>query len=487
MEKMRAGTDSFAIQALFVVIVVSFVFWGVGGSGPTSTTVATINGDRITDTEFQKEMRRYTGGRTVGDAEYANLSQQVLTSMIEQHLLLEEADRLGLEVSDDEVLREIYGIEGFQRDDGSFSLEMYERYLKLAGTEDVKFRKGLYEALLAQKVLMLAEKSVQIGPQTLKARYIEENTKLELTWFKVSDAAFMSEVEISDDEVAIFAAANPTRIEASYNAQFERRFNEPRKATLHTILLRTDIEGVENDAVKARLDGIRAELEGGAEFTDMALRWSEDLTAGDGGDVGTQAEDQLAPAVAAAVFAAEAGQLTEIIETARGFQLFFVDEIIEAKVTSLEEATPLLAREIMQGDAAPDLAKAFAEELLADWTSTGELPLEKTTAKLLFPSTEGNLALNATTVTQIGSAGEILADARKANSGDVLPKVYNVGLDRYVVQLSKRDDADMEAYETEKDGLRTRMLFAEQQSFVAAYKSDLVSEATIERFIKPQI
>ena len=53
-------------------------------------------------------------------------------------------------------------------------------------------------------------------------------------------------------EVQVFAAANPPRIENTYNAQFERRFNEPRKATLHTILLRSDIEGVAPEAVKER-------------------------------------------------------------------------------------------------------------------------------------------------------------------------------------------------------------------------------------------
>ena len=256
MGKMRAGTDSFLIQALFVVIVVSFVFWGVGGQGPTSSVVAIVDGERVTDTEFQKEMRFYTGGRTVSDEEYAGLAQQVLQGIIERKLLLKEADRLGLEVSDDEVMRQIYKIEAFQKEDGSFSLEMYERYLKLSGTDDVKFREGLYESLLAQKVVSLAETSVQVDPTELKQSYIEENTKLELTWIKVTDAAFMSDVEITDDEVQVFAAANPTRIENTYNAQFERRFNEPRKATLHTILLRSDIEGVAPEAVKERMDGI---------------------------------------------------------------------------------------------------------------------------------------------------------------------------------------------------------------------------------------
>jgi len=487
MGKMRAGTDSFLIQALFVVIVVSFVFWGVGGQGPTSSVVAIVDGKRITDTEFQKEMRFYTGGRTVSDEEYASLSQQVLQGIIERKLLLNEADRLGLEVSDDEVMRQIYKIEAFQKEDGSFSLEMYERYLKLSGTDDVKFREGLYESLLAQKVVSLAEAGAQVDPTELRQSYIEENTKLELTWIKVTDAAFMSDVAITDDEVEVFSAANPTRIENTYNAQFERRFNEPRKATLHTILLRSDIEGVAPEAVKERMDGIVAEIEGGAEFALMAKRYSEDLTATEGGLLGTQAEDQLDPAVATAVFAVKAGELTGMVETARGYQVFWVEEIIDAKVTTLEEATPLLAKEILQGDAAPELAKVFADELHSEWTTSGVLPLEKITAKTLFPSTEGNLALNATTVTQIGAATEILADARKATAGDVLPKVYTVGLDRYVVQLSKRQDADMDSYETQKEALRQRLLFTEKMAFVASYKADLLANAEVERLLQPAI
>ncbi len=293
--------------------------------------------------------------------------------------------------------------------------------------------------------------------------------------------------ELTDEEIQIFAAANPTRIEATYNAQFERRFNEPRKATIHTILLRSDIEGAPPELVKQRLEDIRAQVEGGEEFADLARRYSEDLTAVDGGQLGTQAEDQLDPAVASAIFSVQGGELTPIVETARGFQFFWVEELIDAKVTSLEEATSLLSREILQGDQAPALAKAFAEELRTEWNSTDTLPLERVTSRGLFPSTEGGLALNASAVTQIGAAEEIMADARKAQQGDLLPKVYTVGLDRYVVQLSKRTDADMDAFDTERDALRARMLYTEQQDFVTSYKADLLANATVERFIQPQI
>jgi hypothetical protein len=58
MENIRAGANNPWMKAVFAAIMLVFVFWGVGGAGgPTNQTIADVNGDRITDTQFQQVMR----------------------------------------------------------------------------------------------------------------------------------------------------------------------------------------------------------------------------------------------------------------------------------------------------------------------------------------------------------------------------------------------------------------------------------------------
>ncbi len=237
MERMRMGTDSFFIQAVFVIIVASFVFWGVGQNGPFSSTVADVDGSRITDTEFNTRMRivSRSQGRTLTDAEYAQMGNTVLGQMIERKVLLDEAERLGIEVSDDEVKRTIYSIPAFQAEDGKFTLALYERYVKSTGSTDAKFREDLYEDLMVAKLEKIAVLSVHVSEAQLAERFVQANSSVAVTWVRVPDAAFLGDVEVSDDEVQALLGTDASRVQARYDAQFERRFKEPAKATLHTI------------------------------------------------------------------------------------------------------------------------------------------------------------------------------------------------------------------------------------------------------------
>ncbi|MCP4803881.1 MAG: hypothetical protein GY884_00900 [Proteobacteria bacterium] len=483
MEKLRMGTDSFLIQALFVIIVLSFVFWGIGDSGQKSYAKAEVNGKRITDTQFDNEMRSQSrrAGRTLGDDEYREMARGVLTSMIRTQVLVSEAERLGLEVSDDEVKRYIYTIPAFQDESGTFSKALYENYLKGTGNSDVAFRATLYEGLLTQKLQQLAAMSVRITDTELDEMLSAEGSTVSVMYVKVADSAFLGDVEVTDVDVQGLLTDGEERVRATYDAQFERRFNEPRKATLRSILLRTDIDGSDPVEVAAKMELVQADLDGGMAFADAAAKWSESLTAGSGGLLGTQAEDQLDPAVADAVFAVEAGARTEVVESSRGLQVFLVEEIIEAKETPFEETKEMLAREILQEDRAPELSKAFADSLLASWTEASAPPLDLLVEKGLLPESDANVKLSADGPSGLGAAPEMMAALQDAQNGDVLPAVYEVRGQRVIAQVTSRSDLDLS--EASEDRLRFADIARaqKQQEFVTGYLDDLVANADVVR------
>ena len=489
MDRMRAGTDSFLIQALFVVIVISFVFWGIGNQGASSYAKAEVDGSRITDTEFDFEMRQRarSAGRTLTDEEYAQLARDTLTGMIQKRVLVNEAERIGLEVSDDEVKRTIYQIPVFQTEEGKFSKTRYENFLKGYQQSDAAFRGEIYEQLLIQKLQNLAFMSVHVTEADVEELLAQQGSSVGVTYVRVPDAAFLPEVEVSDEEVAALVADAPDRIQASYDAQFERRFDEPRKVTLRRILLRTDMDGLSTpEEVTGKMDLVLAELDGGADFGETARKWSESLTAGEGGLLGTQAEDQLDPTVAAAVFAVAPGSRTGVIESSQGLQVFFVEEVIDAKVTTYEEVEATLAREILQEDRAPELAQAYAEGLLASWQETGAPPLEELLTRGFLPSNESELKLSSPGPRELGPAPELMAALQEARTGDLLGQVFEVRGQRVIVQVNNRQDMTLEALGDQKDMLMYQARVAKQQEFWVGYVDALVAAADVVRHDQAQ-
>jgi parvulin-like peptidyl-prolyl isomerase len=510
MEKMRGGSDSFLTQAVFAIIVVSFVGWGLGQDGQKSAQVAQVDGERITSSQLERTMRWMSRG-VKGDAEYASLQQQILTSLVEQRVLLAEAERLNIEVSGAEVEYTIQRMDNttfgmvivpdvdaiLQASAGMFPAggEMLfveektykkaklDRFLAGNGLDEKVFREDVYKYLKVRKVLELASLAVHVPPQEVERQYIEDNTSLALSWVRVPSNAFMSDVQISQTEVDALIAMSPERIKALYDAQFERRYNEPRKATLRMILLRSGVAGMSDEAVSAKLEEIQAEIDAGLSFEDAARKYSEDLNAVDGGSLGLQSDRQMEPAVAEAVFAVKAGERTAVVQTGRGFAVFFVEEQIPAKVTTLEEAQQELARETLQADQAPKLARDFADAVRADWDATGQAPLEMLTPKLLLPTTSADLRPSSPQIPELGPASEVLAAASNAEQGAVLPQVYTVGGDLVIAQVTSRKDADLSAFEAERGQLEQRMLATERLGFQSAYRDDLVALAEVERYL----
>ena len=270
LDKMRNSSDSFPVQALFAVVIASFVVWGVGGQGSTVAPVAEVDGHSITDVEFARAMRLATSReRQALDPEaQAALQQRVLTQLIQDMLVLDEAKRLGIEVSDDEIKRSIARI--FKGDDGKYSKEQYDTYLTRTGTSASSFERQLYEDMMRSKVMAVVAQGARVSEQEVKRRFTEQETRLTLVYTRIPAAAFFPAIDITQAELDAFIASSADRIKTTYDAQFDRRFNDPRKATLRTILLRTDLPGVSKEDVKVRLEAVRAQLVAGGDFAEAS-------------------------------------------------------------------------------------------------------------------------------------------------------------------------------------------------------------------------
>ena len=100
------------------------------------------------------------------------------------------------------------------------------------------------------------------------------------------------------------------------------------------------------DKAEQLAQNVRRELEGGAEFTDLARRFSEDtLSAAKGGDLGWVRADQLVPGFANVMTQLPPNTLSDVTKSRFGFHLIEVLETRESDIS--EEQMKNRARRIL--------------------------------------------------------------------------------------------------------------------------------------------
>lgn len=129
------------------------------------------------------------------------------------------------------------------------------------------------------------------------------------------------------------------------------RYRDPEKVRLQDIYLRSE-EGIDTAqqrrAAAERLEGLRREIDGGADFAALARAHSDSATANGGGWMVLKATDKVMPAFAEAVWSLEPGELSEVIDTPNGFHLVRVAARIPPVDRSFEDVREFVRTETLR-------------------------------------------------------------------------------------------------------------------------------------------
>jgi parvulin-like peptidyl-prolyl isomerase len=94
----------------------------------------------------------------------------------------------------------------------------------------------------------------------------------------------------------------------------------------------------QDEAAKARADALHARLKAGDSFEKAVADVSEAASKTNGGLIGPISLTDIAPALRQVLAPLKAGQITDVIRTQAGYQIYKVDTLSEATVQTWEEA-----------------------------------------------------------------------------------------------------------------------------------------------------
>jgi peptidyl-prolyl cis-trans isomerase D len=173
---------SWIMWAIVVLITVTFLFFGIYPSNIGGRSVAKVGGEVITADEYNRVYRTmYDNYKQLMSEKFdesfaKSLKTQALQELVVQKLLVQEAERVGLRISDEELQAVIMKTPSFARD-GKFDKQIYERILDQINMKPAAFEASQREFLLRQKLEQIVKDSVVVTDAELAASYLQKNPK----------------------------------------------------------------------------------------------------------------------------------------------------------------------------------------------------------------------------------------------------------------------------------------------------------------------
>jgi len=388
----------YVLGGLLLIVAASMVTYlipsyGNSGLAGTSVVLADIGGQKITAQYAQQTFDRVTRGTNIPPEMIDVYLPQFLESLILQRAADYEALRLGLTVSDDEVLTGMV-VTNPQFFPGGVlaSREQLEQYYQQQNwtlgeaIEDMRsqlLRRKLLDSLLITTVVMPKEVEeafvnkyakakveyiafpttkfrslIKLSTEQVRAQFEKERTN-----YKIPEKNTYQVVVLDQPKVEATIAITDAQLRQAYAASMDN-FRMPERVHARHILLKTEGKSdAEKAQLKTKAEDLLKQLKAGADFAEMAKKNSEDPGgAQKGGDLDWLVRGQTVPEFEAALFALKPNELSGIVTTQFGYHIIQSLGHEQARVRPLEEVKTQLAEELRKQTVAEKM-QSLAEQI----------------------------------------------------------------------------------------------------------------------------
>lgn len=182
MNFLRKNVKTF-LWCIAVAFIIGIFLWNFS-TRRLIDCAAQVNGTKISYSSFldvvHRRIRNWYDENPEGeltDAQIREIKSGVLSSLIQEELLHQEAKRYGIYVSKSEVINTIRSLPQFQRD-GKFEPDLYFYILRnYFRTEPSTYETQIKRAITNQKLRSLILSSVKVTDQEVKDEYERRKTK----------------------------------------------------------------------------------------------------------------------------------------------------------------------------------------------------------------------------------------------------------------------------------------------------------------------
>lgn len=380
LEDIRESSQGVTAKIILGLIILTFAVAGIGSyTNSVDTSVATVNGEKITQQEFNKayQAQRSRMAQQFGemfetlssDSSYmANFRQGVLDNLINEKLIDQSTQALAMRVSDARIKETIRKMPEFQVD-GVFDNNRYLAVINQAGFYQSSAFRDYLRVEMSRRQLSQALVATEFNlPYQEKLQQNLQNQTRDIRYATISAKQFEASVEVGDDEILAYYQANQARFEnkekvkvdfirlsvediaksievseadvAAYYQENIASFTQAEQRRIAHILIAFDEGDSESElAAKAKADTVLNRLAQGEEFAELAKTLSDDTFSGEnGGDLEYLESGVMEEAFDKAAFSlTTVGDTSELVKTSYGYHVIKLTELKPQVIKSLTE------------------------------------------------------------------------------------------------------------------------------------------------------
>ena len=460
-------------KALFVVIIaaasismVVYLIPGLTGQGASSAdTYAVVyphwysrifaSGDAISQQKVSQVAQMQIMQR---NPQYADnpmivslFEQQVGQQLVQQQILLAEAEKLGIRVNNQDVRNYLQtGPSGQILFPGGKFIGA-ERYAALIQSQFEipvsEFEENVKQDIAIRRLEALITAGVTVSDKEVRETYRRANTKIKFDYAVISVDDLRNQINPTDQELEAFFKKNAVRyatavpeqraityfaftpdqvpggvqqptqqeIQAYYNAH-QNEYSTPEQAKSRHILIKVDpgADAKTDAAAKAKAESILKQLQGGANFAELAKKYSDDPGSKEqGGELGFAQRGRMVPAFDTAIFTQKIGEY-KIVKTQYGYHIVQVEERQPAHVQQLNEVLPTIQATLIRQKSA-EAQENYARELTSEAIKNG---LAKTAEAHHLQLTTTPPVGEQGVIAALPDSSQLLAKAFQSKQGD---------------------------------------------------------------------
>ncbi len=512
LNTLRKKAQSPFIQVLVLVIAIVFVFWGVGSDwGGQRAAVATVNKAEISVDAYARAynreldlLRQQLGGQLPpGFIEQFGIKDQVVFRLIQSELLRQGGQEMGIRISGLPIQKSIEEMEVFH-ENGHFSLQRYKDVLSQNRMTPVSFEEDLKADLYLNRTRDQVQNFALVSDHAIDRwiRYTEE--AIQLAYVQLNPADFTDQVQVEEQDVAAWFQEQQENYRTEPKVQVQYLFfdrqsieeelqpseeellaryeqdleyyqvPEQRQARHILIQVEADASAEERATQRQRAEEILAIVrQPGSNFALLADHYSEDPNKGNGGDLGFFQASRMEPAIDRVIFSLQPGDISDVIATSSGYQIFKLEEIMPASSRSFAEVKDSVANRLKR-EQAKNLTAQRAFEAYEGIMLSGSLEQYSEQTGQELARTE---YFSRSEVGEgIAARKEFVDSAFRLNLGE-LSSIVDVGTGHAILYLKERQEAAIPALSEVQKQVEADYIKAKSKELAAKAAEELLNVA----------
>ena len=251
LNNIRSFSKTWPAKILLVIIVIPFVFWGMGGvfSGGNTNNIAKINNKSISTQDFMDHLNSSRISlETIKENIENNILEEILAELISKKMIQLEEQDLNLIISDKILKKRIKENENFLDENKKFSRTKYEKFLLSSNITAVDFETKFRNTELKKNLFSYIVGGIKSPTFLSNNTFKEQNKKINLEYINLENV-YKKKDEFTMDEILKYIDKNKENLKEK-NISFN--YSKVTPATLIGIdeynnLFFQKIDNIEND------------------------------------------------------------------------------------------------------------------------------------------------------------------------------------------------------------------------------------------------